>query len=135
MRRVTEFMKQFEQASKFVMVDVDYATKRYVDMIENDIAVVLVLEEEGELIGSLGFIIGEDLHNGDKYTVETFWFTSPKRRGFGTMLVDVFEKYSMTIGAKKAAMIHMADSYPDRLRKYYENRGYILIEQHFIKGL
>jgi len=135
MRKVTEFMKQFEQASEFVKVDIDHATKTYEGMIDQGIAVVMVLEHEKKLIGSLGFIVADDLHSGDKMTVETFWFTDPKKRGHGLMLLEVYEEYSKKIGSKKIAMVHMTDSYPERLEKLYIKRGYKLIEKHYVKDL
>jgi GNAT superfamily N-acetyltransferase len=68
-------------------------------------------------------------------TVETFWFTDPKKRGYGKMLLDAYEQYASQCGAKKAAMIHMMDSYPDSLERFYKRQGYKLIEKHYVKEL
>lgn len=135
MRKVTEFMKAFEQASKFVTVDIDYATKTYENMIDNGVAFVMVLEKEGELIGSLGFIKAPDLHNGDTMAVETFWFVDPKKRGVGLILFNAYEKWSKENGIKKIAMIHMMDSYPESLERLYLKRGYKLAEKHYVKEI
>ena len=135
MRRVTEFMKQFELASKFVTVDIDHATRTYENMIDGGIAVVMVIEDDGEIAGSLGFIVSQDLHSGEKIMVETFWFTDPKKRGCGLLLLDAYEKYADEYNMDKIAMVHMMDSYPESLCKLYLRRGYELIEKHFVKTL
>ena len=135
MRKVTEFMKAFEQASKFVTVDIDYATKTYETMIDDGTATVMVLEKEGDLIGSLGFIEAPDLHNGNLMLIETFWFTDSGKRGYGLLLLDAYEKYAHDNGIKKIAMIHMMDSYPERLEVLYLKRGYRLMEKHYIKEI
>jgi len=135
MRRVTEFMKQFELASKFVTVNIDHATKTYESMIDQGIAVVMVIEDDGELAGSLGFIVSQDLHSGEKIMVETFWFTDPLKRGCGLRLLDAYEKYADEYSMDKIAMVHMMDSYPESLERLYVRRGYQLIEKHYVKEL
>lgn len=135
MRKVTEFMKAFEQASAFVTVDIDYATKTYETMIDNGNAIVMVLEKDNELIGSLGFLIAPDIHNGITIAVETFWFSDPRKRGYGLLLLNAFEKYAQENKIKKVAMVHMMDSYPNRLENLYLKRGYKLMEKHYIKEI
>ena len=65
-RRVTEFMKAFEQASASVKVDVDYSVKRYEDFISTGRGqMLMLLNEHDELHGSLGFLIAPDIHTGN----------------------------------------------------------------------
>ena len=52
-RRVTEFMKAFEQASASIKVDVDYSVKRYEDFISTGRGqMLMLLNEHDELQGS-----------------------------------------------------------------------------------
>jgi N-acetylglutamate synthase-like GNAT family acetyltransferase len=95
----------------------------------------MVLEKDGKLIGSLGFIKAPDLHNGTLMLIETFWFTDPLERGYGLLLLDAYEKYAQETGIKKVAIIHMMDSYPERLEQLYLRRGYILMEKHYVKEI
>ena len=134
-RKVVEFMKQFEQASAFVGVDIEHATKTYEHMVEQGVAVVMVLEKDGEMIGSLGFIKYPDIHSGEQMIVETFWFADPKKRGYGIKLLNAFENYAREHGINKIAMIHMMDSYPEQLERLYLKRGYRLIEKHYVRYL
>ena len=133
MRRVTEFMKAFEQASQHVKVDIDHATAVYERMIDKGSMTVLVMEEDRDLIGSMAFLISPDLHDGKLTAVETYWFMHPDHRGNGMKLFDAFEKIAIGLGCKKLAMIHMMDSYPEVLERLYERKGYTLIEKHYVK--
>lgn len=132
-RAVAEFMTQFEQATSFVKVDVDHTSKVYENLIRTGAAVFLVLEENGHMHGGIGAIKSPDLHDGKLTAVETFWFVAPESRGKGLLLFDAFEKWAIDSGCQKLAMIHLADSYPDILRKLYKRNGYKLAEEHYIK--
>ena len=135
MRKVTEFMKQFEQASQFVKVDIDHATKIYEDAIDRGSMTVMVMEQENELIGSLAFLVAPDLHDGTLVGVETYWFMHPDHRRYGLKLFKLFETLAMNKGCTKLAMIHMMDSSPEVLEKLYRRRGYELIEKHYVKEI
>ncbi len=134
-RKIAEYMKTFEQATNFVNVNVDYTTKRYENLVSQGIAVLLVDEEDGDLRGGLGIIKAEDLHDGSMTAVETFWFVKPEHRGRGKDLFIEFENWSRRNGIKKMAMIHLVDSYPDRLENLYIHAGYRLVEKHYVKEL
>lgn len=134
-RRVTEFMKQFEQASKYVKVDVEHSIAQYEKLIGLDIAVMLMLlGENNELQGGLGALKVPDLHCGIMTGIETFWFVAPEFRGKGITLFNAFEHWAVVeSGCKRTAMIHLEDSYPKVLKKLYERRGYYLMESHYVK--
>jgi len=132
-RAVAEFMTQFEQATSFVKVDVDHTSKVYEGLISKGIAVFLVMEENGQMQGGLGAIKHPDLHDGKLTAVETFWFVAPEFRGKGLTLFNAFEEWAIKSGCQKLAMVHLADSYPDSLKKLYHRKGYQLAEEHYIK--
>lgn len=132
--RHTEFLKAFEDASGYVTVDVQYAHDKYQEFLENGTCKVLYAEtDEGAIQGTIGFLISEDLHDGKKVAVETFWFVDPTYRGVGKALFHAFEDVAKKLGCEKLAMIHMVDSYPDTLKAFYEKNGYSLAEMHYIK--
>ena len=135
MARVARFMKQFEQETEFVKVDVEYATKQYEGMIIDNVATVFVAEKGGEILGALGSITAPDLHNGEMTAIETFWFTARRHRGVGVPLLDAFEKRAEENDCDKTAMVHLADSMPDRLERFYQRRGYKLAEKHYIRRI
>ena len=80
-RKIAEFMKQFEQATAFVKVDVDHTTKVYEDFLTDGSTTLLILEEDGVMQGGLGFIVYPDLHSGVLSAIETYWFVAPEYRG------------------------------------------------------
>lgn len=130
---VAEFMTQFEKATSFVKVNVAHTSAAYERMISAGTAVFLVLEESGKMRGGLGAIKYPDLHDGRMTAVETFWFVAPEFRGQGIKLFDAFEAWSLKNGCEKLAMVHLADSYPDALKRLYLRRGYSLVEEHYVK--
>ncbi len=132
-KRLAVFLKAFEEATGLVKVDSDYAFERYREMMENGICRIFVAEDSGVLQGAIGFIIANDLHDGGKTAIETFWFVDPTYRGIGKSLFNTFEKEAIAMGCKKLAMIHLADSYPDSLERFYLSNGYRLLEKHYIK--
>ena len=132
--KVVSFLKQFEQASQFVKVDVDHASKQFARLINSGNGVVFIMENsKGELQGGIGAIALPDLNCGVMTAVETFWFVAPEHRGGGMRLMEAFERWGKDKGCKRLAMIHLVDSYPDILEKIYINEGYKLVEKHYVK--
>ena len=127
-------LKEFENASCFVKVDIDYSSQRCRNLMENGAGTVFGLfDRSGEIIGGLGCLKGRELSTGIMIADETFWFVTPGRRGNGLKLFDAFEKWADDNGCPKRAMIHMVDSHPAILQKFYESNGYKLIELHYVK--
>ncbi len=134
-RKVAEFMKQFEQHTGFVKVDVNHATKQYERFYATGIGIMIILEDDntGELYGGIGAIALPDIHCGIMTAVETFWFVSPEHRGQGLKLLKAFEDWGKKMKCKRLALIHLADSYPEILEKIYIRKKYKLVEKHFIR--
>jgi hypothetical protein len=134
--RLSRFMKAFEGVTKHVKVDVQYTHDKYVEMMKAGIARILVAENEDRSFqGALGFIVSNDLHDGKKVAIETFWFALPQYKGAGGRLFRAFEEAAKRIGCGRTAMIHLIDSYPDSLEGYYLKNGYTLVEKHYIKDI
>jgi GNAT superfamily N-acetyltransferase len=129
-------LKAFERESCFVKVDIDYSTKTCIGLCESGAGTVFGLfDRNGEIAGGLGCLVGPELSTGRKIAVETFWFVNPLKRGNGLKLVDAFEQWAIDNGCEAAAMIHLADSHPESLKRFYEASGYRLLEMHYIKTL
>ena len=129
--------KGFEDDSKFVRIDVDYADQTYRDLISTGAGQIFLMfdVEMDSFIGGLGCLKAPDLHNGEMIAVETFWYVVPEYRdsAHGIELLFAFEKWAKDNNCTKMAMIHLADSSPERLKKLYERLGYKLLESHYIK--
>lgn len=125
-------MKNFEQHTDHVKVDVDYTTGRYKPMVRRGDAVFFILKDL-EVRGAIGGIKARDLHNGELIAIETVWFVNPKFRGKGIALLNKFEEWAKEEGCTKIAMIHLQDSMPDSLKSFYEKRGYKHVESHYVR--
>jgi GNAT superfamily N-acetyltransferase len=116
----------------------EYAVKQVEDLITSGKgAVLLSVDEDGKVQGGLCALKGRDRHDGTLYAVEDFFFVHPAYRdqGIGAILINAFEAWAASQGCRKAAMIHLVDSYPDILKAFYEKRGYKLTELHYVKDL
>ena len=130
---MTRIAQGFEQASSHVKVNYEHSVKTYINFINSGIGVVLLLKKDNVIIGGLGAIKAPDLHEGVMMAIETFWFVSPEHRGRGLTLFDAFEEWAERNGCIDKAMIHMVDSYPGILEKFYTRSGYELVEKHYVK--
>lgn len=135
-RAVTEFMTRFESCTEHVKVDVDHATKTYERIVKSGMGAMLVLfGEDGAIQGGLGCIKAPDLHFPRMIAVETFWYVGEEFRGKGILLFLAFEEWAKRNGCDACAMIHLSDSYPASLEKFYTRNGYKLVESHYVKEL
>lgn len=135
-KEIIRLAKQYDGGfSHHVSVDVDYATKTYLQMVKSGIAVVFALKNETGVIGGLAALKYPDINSGILTAVECFWFVNPDQRGEGMQLLDIFEKWGKQEGCKKIALIHLEDSFPDTLNKLYVRRGYVLTEKHYVKEI
>lgn len=128
--------KAFEEATKKVVVNIEYATEVFQNLYKSGMLTMLrLLEDDDTPIGGLAYIITPDCYTGDMLGVELYWFVFSDKRGYGHKLVDAFEKSAKSKGCNKVAMIHLVDSFPDTLKAFYEKRGYSLVELHYVKEI
>jgi len=126
---------RFATESQFVKVNPALPRHSYWPMVESGIAAVFMLEHEGIAVGGLGCIKFPDLHSGTLTAVETFWYVDPDHRGHGLALFEAYEHWAIENGCQMIAMIHMVDSMPDVLERFYKRRGYQLVEKHYMKEI
>jgi GNAT superfamily N-acetyltransferase len=124
--------KGMEESTSHVKVDVDYTTKIYQEIIRKNSGAMFLLKDDKKLVGALGCVKRNDLHNGDLIAIETVWYVHPEYRGGGLKLLNAFDRWAKEEGCKKKAMIHLEDSLPDKLKKIYEKKGYQLVESHYM---
>jgi GNAT superfamily N-acetyltransferase len=125
----------FTKESKHVKVNPDRPRESYWRMIESGAAVVFMLEDGNRLIGGLGAIKYPDLHSGELFAVETFWYVLPEHRGWGLKLLMAYEQWAVDNECVCCAMIHMIDSMPESLEKLYRRKGYELMEKHYVRRI
>lgn len=134
-REVAYMAYNFVNESAHVKVDPEIPAKSYWDMIQNGNAEMMMLMEGDKCVGGLGCIKYPDLHSGELFAVETFWYVLPDYRGAGITLLERFEQWAKDNNCVKCAMIHLVDSMSSVLERLYKMRGYKLVEKHYVKEL
>jgi GNAT superfamily N-acetyltransferase len=126
--------KVFEESTKQVVINVEYAIKSFQNMFNSgNLTILRLVDENDKSMGGLAYIKAPDLYSGESMAVELYWFIYSDQRGCGKILIDAFEKSAKSKGCSKVAMIHLVDSFPETLKAFYEKRGYHLTECHYIK--
>lgn len=98
---------------------------------------IWVVEKDDEIVSSLGCIEIADMFSGELCLLESFWFCNPEHRGNleNIKLFKTMEKYGIEKGVKYIQMIHLVDSMPDKLEKFYIKNGYQLTQKCYNKEL
>jgi GNAT superfamily N-acetyltransferase len=126
--------KAFEEATKEVVINVDHAIKSFQDAYKSGILTMLrLIDDNGDSAGGLAYIKVPEIYSGIITAVELYWFIYTDKRGCGKILIDAFEESAKNKGCSRVAMIHLVDSFPETLQKFYTKRGYHLTELHYIK--
>ncbi len=91
---------------------------------------MFLLEHERLVVGGIGGTLIQQPLTGDKVAVEAFWYVKEEQRGGSASLRlhSAFEEWGWSEGADSVAMIFMEASMPQRLKGYYQRRGYDLLE-------
>lgn len=94
-----------------------------------------VVEEEGKFIAALGASLGTCPNTGDRMSAENFYYAYPHARGKAIGLLQAYENEAKTRGVRRVWMVCLAGMEEERLRRWYERRGYLRREIFFVKEL
>ena len=100
-----------------------------------DGAILGVFDDEGNILGALGYAIAPDFFTGQSVATELLWYVLPEHRGYGLALLEAFERHARQRGAKFVGMTHLMSLQPEKLGAFYERCGYKCIEHHYMKEL
>lgn len=99
---------------------------------------ILLAEEDGEVVGLLGFITADHHFSGQRYAVELMWYVEPEHRamkagftGHGIELLKEAERLAKEAGAKD--FVFTAPN--DGVAQLYKRLGYSQLEVAFRKEL
>lgn len=130
--KMHDLMMLFGRAAYGIETDLEAASAQLVSMIESpEDSVIYVYDKDGAIEGLIGGFIAPRWFKPDlKNCIELFWWVNPAERGKGVELLEALERWA----AEKAAPLILCTTgsmEPERLRVFYEKRGYRLIEQSF----
>jgi predicted N-acetyltransferase YhbS len=94
---------------------------------------ILLGEEDGTIVGMLGFIVADHHFSGQRYAAELAWYVLPEHRkgGIGMKLLWEAEKAAKESGAKD--MVFTAPN--DEVSALYKRFGYEKLEVTYRKSL
>jgi L-amino acid N-acyltransferase YncA len=106
-------------------------------MVENADAILLVVDDEGEIIGMAGAITFPLYFNAaHRSAQELFWYMKPgQRNGAGSRMLDTLENELRVLGCQSNIMIALDKVSPEATGRYYRQRGYRAAEHSWIRRL
>lgn len=127
----------FYAASKFLKrFDLERFVAAWTALIEGGSGgVFLLVEDSGEIAGTLGGVVYPDLYSGDLVATEFFWFVREGCRGKGLALYKAFEEWARARDCGEIRMVHLLDLMPEKLERVYRRLGFVPAEVHYVKEL
>jgi GNAT superfamily N-acetyltransferase len=105
--------------------------------METGVGTVLCAHEGLDgLCGAIAGLFYPDIFADIPTAAEIFWYVLPgSPKGTGTQLLEAFEEWAKRRGAKRVSMAYMVHNQPERLRAFYEKRGYRAFETFYVKAI
>lgn len=92
---------------------------------------VLIAEQDGKIVGMIGYYIYPHFISGEIIAGEVFWWVEPEHRGEGKALLAEAESRARSAGATKMQMI----APNDRVGELYRRLGYNFVESTYQRSL
>ena len=133
--QIVTLANEFSKESKFARFNIDVLIPNIKNIVNNNIGVLFLAYDNGELIGTICGIKYPDLLSGELTASELFWFVNKRKRGVGINLLNRFEGWAKDQGCKRIVMTYLSDSMPKTVKTIYEKRSYEYLESNYIKEL
>lgn len=134
--RLAPLAEQFYSSSDVLRTfDIEHFSALWRGFFESGIGVIFLLEQDGEIKGTIGGIAFKEAYSPDMLAQEFFWFVDPNSRGAGVKLYRAFEEWAKEKGCDEIRMVHLIDSMPEKVGAFYERIGYKKLEIHYGKRL
>ncbi len=128
--------REFYAQSEFLRnLNMEHFSKNWELLLSSGTGVIFLLEDAFGVHGFIGGTRFPDMNNGELIATEAFWFVRSHARGHGWRLYRAFEKWAKESHCKEIQMVHLSDSMPERLSRFYENIGFKRAEVRFSKEL
>lgn len=92
---------------------------------------IVLVEENENIVGMLGYILHDHFLSGEKYAGEVFWWVEPEYRGVGLALLREAENRARQAGATQMQMIAPTK----QVAAVYRYFGYGYVESTFQRAL
>ncbi len=124
---------------KTLSVHIDYSSDVFIahwtTLIKNNIGVIFIYEKDEKIVGMIGGVKHPDINDGSLVAMEMFWAVLPSAKGCGIALLNKFESWAKNEGCRKIIMVRLIEFMPEYVGDIYKRKGYVPIEEHFMKEL
>lgn len=128
--------KKFLKESKYPFsLDMDKLLESFGAAINNQDFAVLVMEDDGDLVGMLVGGVAQPLFSLDRVATELAWFVLPEHRDsrHSIKLLKAYEDWAEEVNCKFVTMVDIHTL--NDLTALYERKGYSLTEKTFVKEI
>lgn len=128
--------REFYAASEHLRnLNMEHFIKNWNMLLSSGTGVIFFLEDTEQVTGFIGGTRFPDMNNGELIATECFWFVRQAARGHGWRLYRRFERWAKESGCVQIQMVHLADSMPEQLERFYERLGFKRAEVRYCKEL
>jgi GNAT superfamily N-acetyltransferase len=107
----------------------------WTELLGTGAAVIFVALAANAITGALGGIVHQEIYGDRLIAEEFFWFARPEHRGAGVALYRAFEEWARVRGAAALQMVHLFDSMPEKVARFYLRTGFEPVEMRYQKDL
>lgn len=127
---------EFSASSKFLnRFSFESFLSSWEKFLDMGIGVIFIEESGGDIHGCIGGVKYRDPNTGRMVATEFFWFVRMRLRGCGIRLYREFETWARDNGCQDLRMVHLMDSMPEELDRFYKRNGFEEMEIHYTKEL
>jgi GNAT superfamily N-acetyltransferase len=138
--RVAAAAREFHAASPLLRENgggfrLDHFREIWTQLLDGGGVIFADFDESGTITGLLGGVIHRGIYGDQLIAEEFFWFVREAQRGAGVRLYRRFEQWARDRGAASIQMVHLFDSMPEKVARFYLRAGFEPIEMRYAKAL
>lgn len=129
-----EFLNESKVPGKFKF---EAFIENWTNLINSNVGIMWVSVVDNQIAGALGALLFPDINSGELVVMEAFWFMGSEARGSkeALKLLNQLEYFAKEVEATRITLVHLKNLSPEKLKQFYEKKGYVEIETHYIKEL
>jgi GNAT superfamily N-acetyltransferase len=135
--RVEDAAREFYAASRMLgaRFRIDRFREIWEPLLRAGAGVIFADWRQDEIAGVIGGIVHREIYGDALVAEEFFWFVREQYRGAGVALYRRFEEWARGRGASSIQMVHLFDSMPEKVAKFYLRSGFEPAEMRYVKQL
>lgn len=131
-----EAARAFYRSSRFLhKFNTDRFCEVWKNLMDLGAGAIFAADSDGEIVGAIGGLAHREIYGDRIIAEEFFWFVRPEFRGAGVRLYRRFEQWAREQGAREIQMVHLFDSMPEKVAKFYLHSGFEPVEMRYVKAL